>query len=517
MPKQIYAVLVLIAASLLLALVACSNCEYIEVAGSEDVASNSAFGVRIIDNPDSNSEGAQKAIAEREDVASNSAFDVRIVDNPDSSSDGAQKATAEREDVVCDSAFDVRIINNSDSGSEDSQNESAEIKELFLLDDLEYPYTGIPRIVIETEKLQAIKDRETEIPAKLQIWGAKEPNSDIMELTIKGRGNSSWTEMPKKSYKIELKQGKGLLGMPKDKDWALIANYSDKTLMKNYLAYRLAADVGMEYAPRCEFAELYLNGEYQGVYLLTETIKVNANRVNIPKNDKSYLVEFDEKYRADEQVFFSDVLTSSKPFRLHFPKNASDTALNVLSTHIQSFEKFLLTVNVASLHEIESWIDVDAFAKHFWIQEFSKNPDANYLTSVYFTWMENRAIKMGPVWDFDIAFAGFGGYDPEQAFSDGWRTKDDYWSEKLFSNKEFESAVGDYWGVLRPSFENALFIIDSLYDVLKRPAEGNFKKWDVLQKNEKWLFRSVESYEEAVAYLKDWIAERMKWMDENCF
>jgi hypothetical protein len=396
------------------------------------------------------------------------------------------------------------------TGSGNVANESA-------FDDAEYPCAGIPCIVIETEKRQAIKDRETEIPAKLQIRGAKEPNSDTIELTIRGRGNSSWTEMPKKSYKIELKQGWELLGMPKDKDWALIANYSDKTLMKNYLAYRLARDIGMEYSPRCEFVELYLNGEYQGVYLLTETIKVDEDRVNIPENDKSYLVEFDEKYKEDDQVIFSDVLVSSKPFRMHFPKNASDAVLKVLSTHIRNFEKFLMTVNDVSLNEIESWIDVDAFAKHFWIQEFSKNPDANYLTSVYFTWIENRAIKMGPVWDFDIAFAGFGGYAEDLALSQGWRTKDDYWNKKLFSNKEFRTAVGKYWKNLRPSFEKSFSIIDSLYDVLKKPAEENFKRWDVLSNDEKWLYKSFESYEEAVAYLKDWIAERMKWMDENRF
>ena len=108
------------------------------------------------------------------------------------------------------------------------------IQNNLSFDDSEYPYAGIPRIVIETENHQAIKDRETEIPAKLQIWGANAPESDIMDLTIRGRGNTSW-EMPKKSYKIEFTQKQELLGMPQDKDWALIGNYADKTLMKKIL------------------------------------------------------------------------------------------------------------------------------------------------------------------------------------------------------------------------------------------------------------------------------------------
>jgi spore coat protein CotH len=84
-----------------------------------------------------------------------------------------------------------------------------------------------------------------------------------------------------------------MLGLPKDKDWALIANYADKTLMKNYLVYNLSANLGAYYSPRCEFAELFLNGEYLGVYLLTETIKIAKNRINIPKNENRYIVEVD--------------------------------------------------------------------------------------------------------------------------------------------------------------------------------------------------------------------------------
>ena len=423
-------------------------------------------------------------------------------------------------------AFFIACSNSAtfqENGSADVASGKNGCKDILLaekddfIEDFEKSYRGIPRVAVITECNREILDRETDLPAVMLVCEDSLAQCQTMELTIRGRGNSSWDAMPKHSFKMDLIVKQGVLGMPPSKDWALIANYADKTLMKNYLAYRLADDIGMDYSPRSKFVELYLNGEYQGVYLLSETIKVDVNRVKIPQNDKSYLVEFDEKYKADEQVVFSDVLASSKPFLVHFPKNASDTVLNVLLMHIQSFEKFLMTVDTASLDEIESWIDVDAFAKHFWIQEFSKNPDANYLTSVYFTWLENSVIKMGPVWDFDIAFAGFGGYDQELASSKGWRTKDDYWNKKLFSNKNFRKAVGEYWKDLHPSFEKSFSIIDSLYAVLKRPAEENFERWDVLPKNEKWLYKSVESYEEAVDYLREWIAKRMKWIDKNRF
>ncbi len=147
-----------------------------------------------------------------------------------------------------------------------------------------YPYAGIPRVVIETEDLLEINDRETEIPAKMRIWGERYPETGLMEMTIRGRGNLSWS-MHQKSYKLEFKNKQTLLGMPKDRDRALISNYADKSLMKNYLMYHLATKMGMPYAPRCEYVELYLNKEYLGVYLLTETIKKSQNRVNLRQDE----------------------------------------------------------------------------------------------------------------------------------------------------------------------------------------------------------------------------------------
>lgn len=177
--------------------------------------------------------------------------------------------------------------NDADGASINEQSSlSRDYPKSFKPDDKEYPYAGISRIVIEAEYRQQIKDCETEIPAKMQIWGDSTNESEI----------------------LNLKKKQSMLGMPKDKDWVLIANYADKTLMRNYIAYRLSGVLEAYYAPRCEFAELYLNGEYLGVYLLAASIKIAKNRVNLPKDDNSYIIEFDAKYRNYEQVFFFQML-----------------------------------------------------------------------------------------------------------------------------------------------------------------------------------------------------------------
>ena len=384
------------------------------------------------------------------------------------------------------------------------------------LDDSEYPYAGIPRIVIETENNKPIADRETEIPAKLQVWGAGAPESEVMELTIRGRGNTSWTDMPKKSYKIEFINKQSMLGMPKDRDWALIANYADKTLMKNYLAYHLSAELGAYYAPRCEFVELYLNKEYLGVYLLTETIKTGKKRIVTSENNTTFIVEFDEKYRSDDNVFFSDILSSTKqkkkPFTIHEPKKISANALDTIQEHIHAFEKFLLTIKNNQSNDISSWLDINEFTKHYWIQEFSKNPDGNFFTSVYFSWEPNSVIKMGPVWDFDLAY---GGFDYEEANSPkNWYTRNTYWHSFLFKDSLLKNHSDVFWTKNHKTFQSTLNSIDSIATLLHDAAHNNFKRWNILTSTTNhWHPKAFSSYDEAIADLKKWIVNRIEWID----
>lgn len=384
----------------------------------------------------------------------------------------------------------------------------------FKPNNKEFPYAGIPRIEIETVDRLAIEDRETEIPAKLLIWGEKKAESDTLDLTIRGRGNTSWLAMPKKSYKIEFAKKQSLLGMPKDKDWALIANYADKTLMKNYLMYHLSADLGAYYSPRCEFAELYLNGEYLGVYLVTETIKIGTNRINAPK-DSSYIVEFDEKYRKNEQVFFSELVTGKsyeKPYRVHDPKNASEEVLSIVENHVRAFETAMIEFGSNKENNIEKWIDIDEYVKHFWLQEFSKNPDSRFYTSVYFSWTVGDVIKMGPVWDFDIAFGGNSLTEP----TEDWYTRESYWNIYVFRDTLVRSERAKYWKENKNTFSSVLTKIDSVRRVLNDAAKNNFKKWDVLQSTEYDYHRhSYTTYKEAAEDLKTWIKQRIKWIDSQ--
>ena len=447
------------------------------------------------------------------------------IKNSSSSSKNNSSSSVKSSSSKAKSSSSVKSSSSSSEDSSSSLIESSSVEssssemvtlDVLELDDKEYPYADIPRVVIETENRVAIKDRETEIPAKLQIWGEKQPETEILDLTIRGRGNTSWWDMPKKGYKIEFVKKQSMLGMPKDKDWALIANYADRTLMRNYIAYRLSAALGAYYAPRCEFAELYLNGEYLGVYLMTETIKISENRVNIPKNENSYIVEFDKKYKTDEQVVFSDVLLNNgtgKPLRVHDPKNATEKTLETLQKHVESFEEYLKTIEAGEDNEVEGWMNVDEAVKHYWVQEFSKNVDASFSTSVYFSWIKGEKIMMGPVWDFDLGFGNiaYEGYrKPEE-----WHIRNKYWNIYLFDDKIFAEQVKKKWSDEHHLFESVLDSIDKTSARLKKAVKNNFKRWDILGLKKSWLLESYESYDEVVNDWKNWITKRIQWIDSH--
>lgn len=395
----------------------------------------------------------------------------------------------------------------SSSKTKASSSSSAQLNYLPL-NDTEYPYAGIPRIVIETENHRQILDRETEIPAKLQIYGKDAPESEIMELTIRGRGNSSWY-MPKKSYKIELTQKQTLLGMPSDKDWALIANYADKSLIKNKITYTLGEMLHLPYSPKSKFIELYINSNYLGIYQLTETIKTGVNRVNISKKLPSFLVEIDMKYKDNEIVVFSN---SGKAFRIHSPKEASSSALDTLKNHLKFIEECLETNCYKQTNSLDSIFALNEYIAYYWIQEFTKNIDGAFRTSVYFSWEKGHPISMGPLWDFDIAYGG----QKDVKGTGYWYMRDSYWNKNLFKDDNFKDLINTFWQNNHTTFENLLDTVNTYKESLTPAAKNNFKRWPILQSTENvFHLYAYDSYENAVDALFNWIESRIDWISQN--
>src|SRR5690606_8462016 len=140
--------------------------------------------------------------------------------------------------------------------------------------------TGLPTIHLFTDG-QPIESKEEYVDAEIQITNGLEGEMLFEGITeIRGRGNSTWG-MPEKPYRIKLDEKACLLGMPADKRWALMANYGDQSLLRNDVAFEVSRRLELEYTPRQQYVELFLNGEYMGNYTLTEHVKEGEHRVPI--------------------------------------------------------------------------------------------------------------------------------------------------------------------------------------------------------------------------------------------
>lgn len=390
-----------------------------------------------------------------------------------------------------------------------SDNASTDSESAYLpLNDSEYPYAGLPRLVIETDDFKQINNKETKVPAHLQFYGESGPSSQILSLTIKGRGNSSFV-MTKYGYKIKLDEKVSMLGMPKDREWDLISNFRDKSMLQNYITYQLAGILGDEYFPKCKFIELYLNRQYQGIYLLVEHVKVSQNRVNIPKNDSSFLFEKTSETSSDGIMFTSSL---GYIFKFCQPKEPNAHAKELLEGRINDFESFLQSRDIYNIDSIGQWIDIDDFIRYYWIQEFTKNIDG-HRRSIFITWKKGEPLKMGPVWDFDL---GYGNSRDEKSIPDQWLIRKYGWNRFLFKNPEYEKQVRAFWKKNRPVFVATLDSIDSMSQKLAKASTNEFKKWPVLETDDGFpFFRKFNNYQEAVDSLKYWIEQRIQWIDEN--
>ena len=379
------------------------------------------------------------------------------------------------------------------------------------MDDSMYPYAGLPRIVIETKDYAGVRDRETEIPSRLQIYGEKAPESEVLELTVRGRGNSSFM-MPKYGMKLEFEDKVSLFGMPRSKDWALVANFGDKTHLRNYMMTRLSEWLGAKYTPKMQFVELYLNRNYMGLYLLTETVKVAKYRVNIEKNDSTFLVEKEDTKKYDPPYVITDDFNYI--YHIKSPKEPSEESQQLLLDHLNLFENFLTHQYRYPRDEIVKWIDLDDYLLFYWVQEYSKNEDGNYARSVFFTWTKGEPIHFGPLWDFDLAF-GNASRERNQNPED-WYIRTYRLNYYVMNSPVVDSAASAYWRKHSDTFYELIDSIPVYRSIIERAIKNEYRRWPVMQNTENWALKDpYDSYDEAVETMVDWMKKRYQWIDKE--
>ena len=430
-------------------------------------------------------------------------------------------------------------------GIEDESSFYGETLEWFQ-EPVTFDQSNLPIFIIDTYGEQ-IPD-EPRIPAYLGIINNESGINHIDDefndydghITIERRGNSSQGQ-PKTPYRFETVTEDGdnnnvsLLGFPEENDWVLYAPWSDKTFIRNVLTYQLSNEMG-RYASKTHYCELYLNSEYQGIYVLIEKIKRDNNRVDISSlnpdeidgNDVTggYILKFDWYYTGDNiGGFYSE---NGTLYNFHYPKPGEivQEQENYIEQYMNNFENIM---NSDSYNDpilgYSSNMDVDSFIDLIILQELSKNVDAYRLSTYIYKdkdSIDGRLIA-GPIWDINH---GYGNCDygytwlTENFLLDYEPTDDQiaFWWEILWQDETFKIQFSNRYTELRSTIlseENIFGIIDGITSYLGPAVDRNFAKWPILGTYVWPNYFVFNTYEEEINYLKTWTTDRILWMDSQ--
>ena len=405
--------------------------------------------------------------------------------------------------------------------------------------------TGLPVVKITTEKdsngnyTEILRD--TWINATVEIIDTTgETIFDFIQ--IKGRGNSTWTRMPKKGYSIKFNDEHEVLGMPKDKRWELLASYSDKTLMRTAIAFDLAEDMGMKYSARNRFVDVYLNDELMGNYTLIEKIKVSGNRLDIQKQTAEsenitggYLLEIDMDSRIQDnyKYFYTQYINKDNYLYIYEDGELLPTAVSVkypepeyiTDEQFEYIKQYVLDAETALFSDnftdpelgYAKYFDVDSLVDWYIFNEITKSVDSPMLTSVYLYKDVDSKLCMGPVWDFDLSMGNSGmrlGY-----LTEGLYVGKAPWFARLLEDPAFLEKIAERWDELKDTAMKNIFTnIDKYYAEIYLSQKINFRIWPILGK---WVWperddiEPLKNYKAEVEYLREFLTKRIAWFDET--
>lgn len=373
--------------------------------------------------------------------------------------------------------------------------------------------TGLPTVIINTPNGATVPPKTADWLKNTYIKVLNADGTLCYEGTednIRGRGNSTWG-YPKKPYALKLDSKASILGMPKHKRWVLLANWMDRTLLRNRVAFRMAQATCMEWTPRGEFVEVVLNGKHVGNYYLCEQIKIDENRVNIAEMEETdiagdavtggYLLELDVNY--DEVNKFKSPI-KGLPFMFKEPDEdvLCEEQYNYMWHYVGILEAALYDDVRFMVREYADYIDIDTYIDWWLVHELAFNGEPNHPKSTYMHKDRNGKLKAGPVWDFD-----WGTFQPS---SQPFRIAESVYYGRLLQDPVFVQRVKERWNALKPKFEEIPDFIDAEKQKLQKSDQINIQMWPISSRTNG---DETLSYEDAVARMKNAFKVRLQKID----
>ena len=411
-------------------------------------------------------------------------------------------------------------------------------------------YTGLPTLYLNTGDIPtAAITKEYYIPVTFTLISKEGTITEVLtNKGIKGRGNTTW-KMRKKGYNLNFNEKISLFNLSESKKWCLLANYADKTLLRNKYASLLGTEdefFNTIWNPSCHYVDLIMNNTYMGNYLLSEKVDIGVGRIEIQdisdctqkkiKNgsftdqnndgdinikDGGFLIEVEgTESRAKSNDFYFPGTKGGRFFCLKEPDELeNEESLSFIKEIIQNAEKSLYSVNFTDIENgWRKYIDEDSIIDWYIVNEFTKNNDAIFYSSVYMYYNPTDGkLYMGPNWDFDLSCGNVNYNDCDNP--EGWWIKKSIWISRLFADPLFVEHLKNRWNSKRNTLSQTLSsngILQTLTDDINISADLNFLKWKILGK---YVFADAPGYESRTTYRKElnylinWISSRYEWMD----
>jgi hypothetical protein len=408
-----------------------------------------------------------------------------------------------------------------------------------------YPFTKGPKklgkkvvyVNVDEGKDPVVKAAPYKANAVLVTDGKASKPFRLDEFAV--RGNTSATSA-KKPYKMKFKKARRPFGLPEDKTWILLANFQDRTLVRNQIAYDIGSGLdGIKWTPHGTFTEVYVNGHYEGSYQLSESIKIDKNRVNIDKK-KGIIVEVDKHYKdsgvpgffGNHQIPYAFKDPDERKKGKDYDKGITPDKIAGLKSRMLDFEKVLYGSDFKDPDTgWTKYLDLDSAVDFYLVKEYTKENDSDFYRSTFMYLPDytdpSKKIHMGPIWDFDRS----AGAKPDAietqttiASPKGWwlrghgsqhhSTDRTHWYVQLVQDPVFIKALKKRWAEKRAFFKDiADHGIDREASRVGVAATNDRSVWGTLATGR--LAARAPTYAGEVAYLKNWYQQRFAWIDSK--
>jgi hypothetical protein len=386
--------------------------------------------------------------------------------------------------------------------------------------------TNLPAVYINTYDGSNIDSKYNYKYAKL--WRIQDGETEFIDsLQIRGRGNSTWG-VPKKPYRIKFKTKEKFLGKgyAKARNWTLMANAVDKTLIRNAVASFIGEQLGQKFVPAAKFVDLTLNGNYIGNYQISDHLDIRPHRIDIVEQ-----VDYATEESDISGGYFMEVGSPGGDQEINFRTNRGVTVgvkspdedviqyeqIEYIRDFMNNVESHIFSADYQDPENgYRALFDSLALASWYLTVEYSANCDGLYSIYCYKDQADDH-LYMGPIWDYDIAFNNcyrLGEMTDKLMIDYGYSSNERQWFRRMYNDPWFLNLIGRRWhkAVLQENLvDKTLSFVDSLAAVMDESQQLNYQIWPINQRtwDELQLF---STYQEGIDYLKTFLVEHAAYL-----